>query len=141
MPGPLIALWLIWGGASTALFGPPAVWQGPDPMVRQAQGRPKNPHISYRLWLSSPRHGRDGSCTFTVFAMVSRERLTRLQIGGVEQTVDWSWKWEVTAAERATATASATFIDPVSRATTERSVAAVCWPGPAPRNKWGVPLQ
>lgn len=141
MPGPLIALWLIWAGAGTALLGPPAIWRGSDPMVQQARGAPKQARISYRLWLASPRRERDGSCAFTAFAMVSRERLTRLQIGAVEQIVDWSWSWEIKAAERETATASATFIDPVSRATTERSVAAVCWPGPAPRNKWGVPLQ
>jgi hypothetical protein len=28
-----------------------------------------------------------------VFALVTRERLTRLRVNGVEQNLDWSWSW------------------------------------------------
>jgi hypothetical protein len=51
--------------------------------------------VEYRSWLSSPTHANK-ACTYTAFAFVTREHLTRLRINGVEQLMDWSWSWEVT---------------------------------------------
>ena len=78
--------------AGLSLFGPPAIWSGVDSRVNHGHYRPSP--VEYRTWISSPRIDPKENCTFTVFALATRERLTRLRINGEEQLLDWSWAWE-----------------------------------------------
>jgi hypothetical protein len=56
--------------------------------------------VEYRTWTSSGRINKQtGSCTFTIFALVTRERLTRLRVNGIEQELGWSWSWEAKVPE------------------------------------------
>ena len=127
MPAPLIALWLILAGAGTSLLGPPAVWKGKDPMSKGSHRR--KPKLEYFTWLSSPEHVK-GVCHFTVFAMVSQSAVHRLRINGVEQEIDWSWKWTAEIPEGKKADGLIVeFIDPVTGAVVAtHDVGGECWP-------------
>lgn len=125
MPPILLAFFIVVG----AMTAPPAVKgivSGVDPMMRSKLGKPEP--VSYRTWTSSPRFEKPGVCTFTVFALVSRSRLTRLQVNGVEQLVDWSWSWDVDIPHGYRASGmKVDFIDPVTRAVlASREIAEEC---------------
>ena len=88
-------IWIVYVISSLAglsLLGPPPIWSGVDSRVNNGHYRPSP--VEYRTWTSSPRIDPKGNCTFTVFPLVTREKLTRLRINGQEQLLDWSWSWE-----------------------------------------------
>lgn len=128
MPAIAWAALSVWGLLTgSALVGPPAAWDGVDPQAHHAHYRPSP--VEYRTWVSSPNRDRSGACTFSVFALVTRERLMRLRVDGVEQLVDWSWGWEVVVAEGRRGGAVVEFIDPVSGAVVAtHEVSEPCWP-------------
>lgn len=128
MPGVAWAFVVIWGAlAGSALLGPPRAWDGVDPLVNRGHYRPEA--AEYRTWTSSPTRRADRSCEFTLFALVTREQLTRLRVNGYEQLLDWSWSWPVTIPNGMRGDGMVVeFIDPVSRRTVAtHEVSEVCW--------------
>ena len=100
---------VVWG----ALLGEPllSLRKGPDPTVNRGHYKPEK--VAYHSWSSSGSvNPSTGECTFTAFALVTREKLTRLRVDGVEQNLDWSWSWEVRAPEGRHATGTIEFLDP-----------------------------
>jgi len=91
------------------------VYAIPD-YAHRSKGMHRPAKIEYHTWISSGNVNSRGECTFTIFALVTRERLTRLRINGTEQLVDWSWSWEAKVPEGHHASGMVVeFIDPVSR--------------------------
>lgn len=77
-------VWIIVSLAGTALLDLPP---------RTGRGEPAP--LEYRTWLSSPTIDRKtGACTFTAFALVTREHLTGLRVNGSPLPPDWSWSWD-----------------------------------------------
>lgn len=120
-----LVVWSVLTGS--ALVGPPAIWDVVDPQVNRGHYRPAP--VEYRTWTSSPRRDRPGVCTFTVFALATRERLMRLQVNGREQLVDWSWSWELELPEGMRGDGIVIeFIDPVTRTVMARhELSETCW--------------
>jgi hypothetical protein len=83
--------WLQMVAATTLYLVGTAMLSGCGPRFIRGDPAP----LEYRSWLSSPRVDRKtGDCTFTVFALVTREHLTGLRVDGVPLKPDWSWSWE-----------------------------------------------
>lgn len=108
---PLVGLYLILAGAGTALLGPPRAWSPHD--TSQSKGMSKGT-VEYRTWTSSPRFEKPGTCSYTVFALVTREQSHRLRVDGVEQLVDWSWSWPVDVKLNQHSAVTVEFVDPVT---------------------------
>lgn len=86
MPPIIIAFWI----ALSAALGPPLI-KGLDPRA-DAIARPKfgNPvPQGYRTWLSrvSPAAASGGVCDTVLFAMANRNRVVRVRLDGVEQSL------------------------------------------------------
>ena len=77
----------------------------------------KPARVEYRTWLSSPSIQPDGSCRYTVFALVTREQVMRVQMQGEEQLLDWSWSKEWVLKQQEKGTYQVTFLQPVGGAT------------------------
>jgi len=81
--------------ALSAAVGPPTI-KGlvtpPDASMRSKHGKPAPQEYYTRI--SSPRFDKPGVCTFTITAWATRNTLTRLQVQGNEQLLDWSWQWD-----------------------------------------------
>ena len=127
MPGIAWVLVVVWGLVTgSALLGPPAIWKGKDPTARTHLGRPAA--VEYRTWTSSPEILAGGVCRFTVFALVTRNTLTRLRINGTEQLLDWSWSWTAELPPGYHGEIPVEFLDPVGGAVlAAHTVAETCY--------------
>ena len=117
MPPILVFVWIIVGGASTALLGPPRAWDPLDPTERSKLGWPVE--VSYNLTTSAPwvqvaatNAKGDEMCPVTVIATVTGP-CVRLQLDGVEQNVDNGWMVDVEVPAGMQYTAKAEFLDPI----------------------------
>jgi hypothetical protein len=111
-------VYLIGTLAGSALLGPPRAWSGVDPTVNRDHY--SSEAIAYRSWTSSPdatTFRKTGKCVVTVFALATREKLTRLRVNGNELEVDWSWSWDAEIPEGHHASGMfIEFLDPVGGA-------------------------
>ena len=127
MPPVLVAFFLLLGGLTA-----PDLVKGLDPRSdrssRPKLGKPAP--VEYRTWTSSPTiDRRTGKCTFTVFALGTREKLTRLRLNGEEKLLDWSWSWEAPVPAMTHASGMyVEFIDPVTREVkATHEITETCW--------------
>lgn len=125
MPGAIVAFFVAIGiGAGSALIGPPAIWQGPDPTAKSKFGKPAP--VEYMVRVSSPTRDASG-CTFTVIAWATRESLRRLVVDGVEQQMDFSWSVEKRVPLGTKLETEIRFIHPVTREEQSFAVSDYCW--------------
>jgi hypothetical protein len=127
MPGIAWGIIIIWGALTgSALLGPPKAWDGVDSTMKSRYGKPAK--VEYRTWTSSPQILSNKSCQVRVFALVTREHLTRLRINGVEQLMDWSWSWPADLPPNTRGETTVEFIDPVGGAVlATHTVTEICW--------------
>lgn len=68
--------------------------------AHRSKGMHKTVTVTYHTWLSSGRVNKQtGECSFTVFALATREHVMKLRVNGHEFLPDWSWAWEMIVPE------------------------------------------
>lgn len=117
MPPILMAFFILIG----AMTVPPAVeglLAGKDKNTRPKWGKPTSQE--YRTWTDRPwiavANQDTRRCDVTFFASATRNRVTRLRVGGVEQQIDYSWSLERSLKIGERRTIAFEFLDPVGGA-------------------------
>jgi len=121
MPPILWAFFIAVGLASgSALMGPPRAWDGVDPTAHSQRGKPER---GFHSWLSAPPYQiakgptlAEERCDAVAFGVSLGQRRIRAQFDGLEQQVDWSWNFPVTAGPNERRIVTVRYLDPVGGA-------------------------
>ena len=118
MPPLIVAFWVLIGfGGVSALWGPPHVWEGPDPTTHNKRGEQVRGFFTTLSAPSTQEPQRNvygvWECRATVVAVSLGQRLVRVQIDGVEQPIDWSWSADIVVSSGHRRAVVVRYIDPM----------------------------